>query len=203
MENLMSSSNLFITGCDSNSMWQLDWFKEHFYKHNPNVELHVYNFDDFAEDLNGWFKKPRAMIDASFRSTKVCWLDTDMEIRDNIEDIFNFIEPNKLAMVEDQPWSIRRKEKWHNSGLVAFAGRPMILSEWAEAVDANPDVGDQEVLHNILRDGLKRHIHITDIPKTYNTLRLDLLDNTAPNNIKIMHWTGRKGKDEIWRMIHE
>jgi len=199
----MSSSNLFITGCDSNSMWQLEWFKEHFYKFNPNAELFVYDFDNFANDLSGWFKKPRAMVDASFRSDRVCWLDTDMEIKDNIENIFNLIEPNKLAMVEDQPWSIRRNEKWHNSGLVAFVGRPMILTEWAEAVDSNPDVGDQEVLHNILRDGLKRHIHITDVPKTYNTLRLDLHDNTAPNNIKIMHWTGRKGKDEIWRMIHE
>lgn len=203
MVNPMNSSDLFITGCDSNSMWQLEWFKEHFYKHNPSAQLYVYDFDNFANDLSGWFKKPRAMVDASFRANRVCWLDTDMQIQDNIEDIFNYVEPNKLAMVEDQPWTMRRKEKWHNSGLVAFAGKPIILSEWAEAIDKNPSVGDQEVLHQILSEGMKRHIHITDVPKNYNTLRLDLLDNTAPNNIKIMHWTGRKGKDEIWRMIHE
>jgi len=28
-----------------------------------------------------------------------------------------------------------------------------------------------------------------------------VLDNTTPKNIKIMHWTGAKGKQEIKRLI--
>ena len=44
---------------------------------------------------------------------------------------------------------------------------------------------------------MKRRIHITDLPRAYNTLRLDLIDNTAPPNIKMMHWTGAKGKEKI------
>lgn len=199
----MSSSNLFITGCDYQTMWQLEWFKENFYKHNPNAELFVYDFDKFEPMLQGWFKKPRAMLDASYKATNICWLDTDMEIQDNIEDIFTHIEPNKLAMVEDVPWTMRRKEKWHNSGTVAFTGRPSILLDWVKSVDYNQVVGDQEILHEIVRHGMRRHIHITDLPREYNTLRIDLLDSTAPKNIKVMHWTGKKGKDHIWRLIHE
>ena len=199
----MSSSNLFITGCDYTTNWQLEWFKENFYKHNPKANLLVYDFDEFEPNLKGWFKKPRAMLDASFKAINVCWLDTDMEVKDNIEDIFNYIEPNKLAMVEDVPWSVRRGEKWHNSGTVAFTSRPSILMDWVKSVDYNQVVGDQEILHEIVKTGLRRHIHITDLPREYNTLRIDLLDNTAPKKIKVMHWTGKKGKEHIWRLIHE
>ena len=109
-------------------------------------------------------------------------------------------------MVQDQPWTMRRKEKWHNSGVVAFQGTPTILKDWATSTTRanqvdNPMFGDQDVLHLILREGLKRMIHIVDLPKKYNTLRLDLLDNTAPKNIALMHWTGQKGNDEIRRMM--
>ena len=134
---------------------------------------------------------------ASLVADKVCWLDTDCEVRSNIEDIFNYTEPNKLCMVEDVPWSKRRGETWHNSGVVAFQGTPSILGEWATEVSYNPKAGDQEVLHTMLSDPLKRIIHIKDISREYNTLRIDLIDNTAPKNIKVMHWTGAKGNDYI------
>ena len=88
-------------------------------------------------------------------------------------------------------------------GVVAFKSRPNILNAWASAVQANPEVGDQEVLHSLVNGGLRRTIHITSLPREYNTLRLDLLDNTAPANPKIMHWTGPKGKQEIRKMIDE
>jgi hypothetical protein len=200
--------NLFITGCDKNTRWQLPWFKENFYKHNPNAELFVYDFDKEFTKEQRWFKKPFAMVDAAGKAEKVCWIDTDIEIRDNIEKIWEYIESNKLSMVEDQPWSSRRKETWHNSGVVAFQGVPQILMEWCSAttrVDQrpNPMYGDQDVLHNILREGLKRMIHISDLPKNYNTLRIDLIDNTAPKNIKMMHWTGAKGNQEIKRQIND
>ena len=117
---MSSSKKLFITGCDKTTRWMLPWFTQNFKIYNPDSELKVYDFDTFAPQLSGWFKKPSAMIDASENADQVCWIDTDCHILSNIEDIFSFIEPNKLAMVEDKPWSKRRGETWHNSGVVAF-----------------------------------------------------------------------------------
>lgn len=205
--------SLFITGCDSKTEWMLPWFVENFKKHNPDAELVIYDFGmegslypEMTKSLrgnqdSGWFKKPAAMIAASKLASKVCWLDTDCHVQSNIEDIFDRVEPNKLAMVEDAPWSKRRREKWHNSGVVAFNGQPNILGEWAAAVANNPIQGDQEVLHLLVREGMRRLIHITDLPREYNTLRLDLDDGTAPSQPKIMHWTGPKGKDIIRKLI--
>ena len=104
----------------------------------------------------GWFKKPQAMIEASKIADNVCWIDTDCHVLANLQDVFTLTEPNKLAMVEDIPWSKRRQETWHNTGVVAFQGRPTILDVWARAVRDKPNTGDQEVLHSLLRDGLTR-----------------------------------------------
>lgn len=192
---------LFITGCDSNTSWMLPWFQENFYKHNSDAQLFVYNFDAFAPEQKGWFKKPAAMVDASKKAKYVCWIDTDCEVRGNIENIFDYVEPNKLAMVEDVPWTKRREEKWHNSGVVAFQDMPAILRKWKEHVSTTPIVGDQEVLHLLLRQGMMRLMHITDLPRKYNVLRLDLQDGSAPKDIKIMHWTGEKGKEHIRQVM--
>ena len=211
MVKVMHYSKTFITGYDKTTAWMMPWFIENFDKHMPNTALVAYNFDEFNAPVKGmknWFKKPYAMADASKKASSVCWIDSDIEIRDNVEDIFDWCEPNRLAMVEDQPWTTRRKETWHNSGVVAFKGRPNILDEWVSAINnlpmvTNPMVGDQDILHTCVKDDMRRRIHITDLPKAYNTLRLDLLDNTAPAQIKLMHWTGPKGKDRIRGMINE
>lgn len=199
---------IFITGCDSNTRWMLPWFEQNFRRHNPGAILHVYDFDKEFLSESGWFKKPAAMLDAARRASKVCWLDTDCEVRTNIENIFGYIVSNKLSMVEDSPWSMRRGETWHNSGVVAFQGRPGILREWVMQVKNLKDVpnkmfGDQDVLHGILRAELNRMVYIRSLPKKFNTLRLDLTDNSAPENISIMHWTGAKGKEEIKRQMKE
>lgn len=209
----MKLSKLFITGCDKNTEWMLPWFIDNFKKHT-DIPLMICDFGMTPELANsvdavaiksqdhGWFKKPLAMITASKKATSVCWLDTDCHIKSNIDKIFDYIEPNKLTMAIDEPWTKRRNETWHNSGVVAFTHIPNILNEWATATARNPLEGDQQVLHVLVRDGMRRMIHITDLPKKYNTLRLDLLDNTAPKDISIMHWTGQKGKEEIRRMIN-
>jgi hypothetical protein len=199
---------VFITGCDSNTRWMLPWFEHNFKKHNPNAILHVYDFDKEFLSESHWFKKPSAMLDASRRSSRVCWLDTDCEVRENIESIFDYTVSNKLSMVEDSPWSLRRGETWHNSGVVAFQGRPGILREWVMQIKNLKEVphkmfGDQDVLHGILRAELQRMVYIRDLPKKFNTLRLDLTDNKAPKKISIMHWTGAKGKEEIKRQMND
>ena len=211
----MKLSKLFITGCDSKTEWMLPWFVENFRKHNPDAELMIFDFGmethhfpEITKSLRGnqdkgWFKKPAAMISASRLAQKVCWIDTDCHIHGNLDGIWDHIEPNKLCMAIDSPWTQRTGEKWHNSGVVVFEGRPNILDEWATAILTNNQVnGDQEILHLLVRDGMRRMIHITDLPRTYNTLRIDLIDNTAPKIIRIMHWTGAKGKDKIREIMN-
>lgn len=205
---------VFITGCDITSEWMLPWFVRNYVKHNSTPLIFV----DFgvseaalsdvsmscAGTINmskspdtGWFKKPAAMIEASKVSEKVCWIDTDCEILGDLSDIFNHVYPNKLSLAEDKPWSARRGEIWHNSGVVAFEGRPPILELWAKTVRTNPLIGDQEVLHNIVREGLNRQIHISTLPSDFNWLRLMLKDGVDSKTKKIMHWTGRAGKQHI------
>lgn len=206
MVRSMKLSKLFITGCDSKTSWMLSWFKENFFKHNPDAELKVFDFNEMSGIK--WFKKPNAMVEASKLADKVVWLDTDIEVRANLDPIFNYIEDNKLLMAIDDPWTIRRQEKWHNSGVVGFQGKPVILHHWSKECkrvteDMGPLFGDQDILHNLVRIGMNRLVHIKDLPKQYNTLRLDLLDNTAPTDIKCMHWTGRAGKEKIKELMSE
>jgi hypothetical protein len=199
----MKSSKVFITGCDTSTRWMLPWFKENFYKYNPNSELQIYDFDVDFSHTQGWFKKPAAMVHAGKLADHVCWIDSDIEVLGSLDNIWKYVQPNKLTMVEDQPWSTRRGETWHNSGVVAFNRIPSILYEWATAVANlspldmdNPMFGDQDVLHGLLPP-LRRQIHINTAPKKWNTLRLDILDGTEPEDIKLMHWTGAKGKEVI------
>jgi hypothetical protein len=207
-------SNLFITGCDDKTEWMLPWFVENFRRHNPDANLRIFDFGMKANpfpDMTiphytkqaGWFKKPSAMIKATQIANRVCWLDTDCEIMGSLGGIFDHVYAfNRLAMVEDKPWSTRRSEKWHNSGVVAFMGTPEILKKWAAAVDSTPTVGDQEVLHGLLGQGLSREIHITDLPNKYNVLRLQIQDGTVPQYPIVMHWTGAKGKDHIRKLLN-
>lgn len=209
----MTSSKLFITGCDSTTEWMLPWFVKNFNEHMPNEELMIMDFgmetSAYAEirksvrtQDKGWFKKPSAMMKASKFADQICWLDTDCEIKGDLTPIFNTIEPNKLSMGIDHPWTKRSNEKWHNSGVVAFQGVPNILSDWASMVARNPIDGDQQVLHHMIKSGMKRLIHINDLPHKYNVLRLDILDNTVPKNMKVMHWTGYAGKEHIRKLMN-
>lgn len=208
------TKKLFITGCDSNTQWMLKWFYENFKKHNPDAELLIWDFGmkntpypKITKKLEtqeiGWFLKPRAMLEASKMADYTCWIDTDCDIIDNIEDIWEYCEPDKLAMVEDIPWSKRRGERWHNSGVVAFKGTPKILKDWVVKTIFTNEVGDQEVLHKLVREGLNRLKYITDLPREYNVLRLDFLDGTNAKNAKIHHWTGLKGKEEIKKLMRK
>lgn len=209
---------LFLTGCDSVTEWQLPWFVDNFRLHNPDANLAIADFGMSDEMLSyassscqiiiamttetkkGWMKKPHAML--SSPSKKTCWLDTDCQVLGDLMSVFDYVSPNKLSMVEDRPWTTRRGEKWHNSGVVAYAGRPKVLIDWAKYCQETDIDGDQEVLHWMMgNDQLRRITYIEDLPHKYNVLRIDLLDNNAPKEKLVMHWTGRKGNDEIRRMM--
>jgi hypothetical protein len=195
-------SKLFITGYDENTVWMLDWFKKNFEKHNPNAELKVYNFDKNFTNSVGWFKKPEAMNDAMKYAEKVCWIDLDCEVIGNIESIFDYTVPQKLGMVEDAPWTQRQGTTWHNSGVVCFEDTAApIINRWRGACVRTQLRGDQEVLHDLMRDPLTRITHIESIPNRYNVLRIQHIDNTVPKNPLVYHWTGIKGKQHIGKLI--
>lgn len=208
----------FLTGCDEVTEWQLPWFIRN-YLENNDTHLFVCDFGmsedmaDFVDNLEenvtryeikteavGWFKKPRAMLDISFKSKKSCWLDTDCEIFDNIDSIFEHTVPFKISMCEDRPWTRRRGEHgmWYNSGVVVFEGTPNILRAWASECINKPIQGDQETLYAMFAgDDIAKMAVIEPLPHKYNTLRLDYIDNIAVKNPLIVHHTGKKGKDLI------
>jgi hypothetical protein len=206
----------FLTGCDEGHAWMIPWFLKNYKKHNSaplifadfgvselTLKIVRENFHAVVDMTKvketGWFKKPRSMLYSP--SVKTIWIDTDCEIKENIEDLFDMLEPNKLAMVEDKPWTKRRGEVWHNSGVVGFIDKPIILHQWAQAVHDNPTVGDQEVLHSMLNP-ITKMTYIKDLPNEYNVLRLQLDHDGYKDKQKIVHWTGPKGKERIRSMMN-
>jgi len=219
MNNIKSYNKAFLIGCDKNVEWLLPWFIENYKKHNSTplifADFGISNLDIVRPHVHaiinltklyesGWFKKPKAMLLSP--SDKTVWIDVDCQVIDNIDGIFDLLEPNKLNMVEDKPWTKRRGENgaWYNSGVVGFIGKPKILNLWAQWVMENTtQVGDQEVLYSRL-DQLQKLMHINPLPNEYNWLRLQLEhDNQNSWKKKIIHWTGHKGKLRIKEMMNE
>ena len=216
VRRMKSYDKAFVTGCDENHEWMLEWFFKNYKKHMKDVPLVFANFGLTPDGLKkvrenvhavmnlktfdeeGWFKKPMSMIKCP--SKKTIWIDLDCEIRDDISNLFNMLKPNMLNMVEDKPWTMRGQELWHNSGVVGFIDKPTILYDWAKAIRDNPVQGDQEVLH-LLLNPITKIKYINDIPNEYNVLRLQVETDGYAGAIKVMHWTGQKGKNKIRAML--
>jgi hypothetical protein len=217
MKSYKSYDEAFLTGCDESHEWMLPWFFKNYKKHcNKPLIFSDFGLSDLGraivrknvhavmnlgeiEEYN-WFRKPLSMWKSP--SKKTVWIDLDCEIKENIDDIFDLLEPNKLAMVEDKPWTKRRGHKWHNSGVVGFIDKPIILSQWCGAVRKyyKEEKGDQEVLDRILTPITKISL-IKDLPNEYNVMRIQTELDGYNGKIKVMHWTGKKGKEKIRGML--
>jgi len=210
-------SELFVTGCDSKTEWQLVWFLKNYRKHNStpiafcdfgvSSEMRQFCSTMFdvmynvpKQDSQGWFYKPRAIRNAPAKS-KV-WLDTDIQVLGDLSGIFSLLRPDQLNMCEDKPWTKRRGEMWHNSGTVGVIGDPSILKDWERMCVENAKVGDQEVLHEMLENDILRLKYINTLPQKYNWLRIMLLDGQDSPEKLCMHWTGQKGKMQIEKLIY-
>lgn len=206
----------FLTGCDSTTEWMLPWFIEHLKDHTDQplvfadfgvedidyVRKHVHAVIDMTKTQeSGWFKKPSSMFHCPARKT--VWIDTDIQVKNSIDDIFDLLQPGKLNMVKDKPWSTRMQTEMYNSGVVGFIDKPVILGKWAQQVKDNPERGDQETLHAML-DPLQNLTYINSLPNKFNYLRLQFEndDQPIPNNVVGIHWTGHKGKDRIREMMN-
>ena len=205
----------YVTGCDNTQEWMLPWFLKNFKKNNKKplifanfgitdlslqiVRENVHAVMDLTKtEEKGWFKKPLTMLKSP--SKKTVWLDTDCEVRENTDDIFDLIESEKLLMARDEPWTWRRGHLWHNSGVVGFQDKPVILYQWVKAIKENPEEGDQEVLDKILSP-ITKIKYIKDLPNSYNVLRIQLEKDGYGGEIKIAHWTGQNGKIKIASMV--
>ena len=216
--NLSKYNKVFVTGCDRSQEWMLDWFLEN-YKRWNNFPIVFGNFGIsesmltkikrqklFCAVINltelkekGWFKKPKAMLNCPSKQT--VWLDTDCEILGDISKIFDRLEPHKLNMISDIPWSKRTKDVWYNSGVVGFIDKPKILYDWAKQVKEKPKIGDQEVLHSML-DPIGKLTYVNELPNYFNVTRIQHIDKTVPKKPLIYHWTGMKGKEIIKKRMN-
>jgi len=211
-------SEVFLTGCDKNTEWQLPWFIDHYKKHcklplviadfgmseNMLADVSPFAAACFPTARAGWFSKISALLIASRQYDKVCWLDTDCQVQRDPSGIFQYTEKNKLTMVVDHPWTTRRPQQgeWYNSGVVAVEGTPIVLPHWLQQAQDGNYRGDQEALHDYIGGcPIKRISTVADAPHQYNVLRLDLVDGTAPDWGIIMHWTGEKGNLEIQKQM--
>jgi len=215
----------YITGCDKNTEWQLPWFVGNFKEHMPNAKLSLADFgmtDEMMEWAHGtgdfhsigqmkrdnlpsgWFLKPGAMLGTPYK--EVCWLDTDCEVCGDLDDMWQYVENNKIAMVVDRPWTKRNvyglEQDMHNSGVVAFRNKPHILRMWAEQIMLQPERGDQETLHKMLNP-ITMMAHITELPNKYNYLRIQFDDGDNVEDKRVVHWTGRKGDEHIRMMMKD
>jgi len=153
--------------------------------------------------VDGWFKKPRAIYNATLDGFKVCWLDTDCQIDGDIDSIWEHFEHSKLGMVVDRPWTTRRPDNgdWYNSGVV-MTDRNHVLESWMLRTESAPEQSDQEVLHNMYSP-IEKLSKIYPLPHTYNTLRIDYIDNVAVKDPIVIHHTGRKGNDTIRELMNK
>lgn len=214
---------VFVTGCDQHTEWMLPWFLRNYWEHNK-IPLVVMNFgmsNNMLMWLNmrpevdkvmsaeavlytSWYQKPQALL--SVKAKQKFWIDTDCEVLDDISDVFKYIKPEKICLSIDQPWTLRRGDTWYNSGVFGVEGDPKILKAWAlncRQKYRNQHLhGDQDILHDMLKTPIDSLINIEELPNEYNTLRLQIQDGTT-GKIKIMHWTGVKGKDHIRRVMND
>lgn len=210
----MKYDKAFLTGCDATGEWLLPWFFEAYKLHNDTplifadfgvknldaIKPHVHAIINLTEtDEKGWFKKPKAMLYSP--SVKTVWLDTDCHVLGDLSPLFDMLQPGKLNMVEDKPWTKRTGQTFYNSGVVGYIDKPAIMKAWAKEIIENPNRGDQETLHQML-DPIAQLTYINPLPNDYNWLRVQLEnDGQDSPTKKVMHWTGQKGKVRIQEMM--
>lgn len=180
---------IFLTGATSDYQDILDWFIDN-YNRYISLPLYVADFGlkkSYPNTIkinwkdNAWFYKPRAMIEAP--SDRICWIDCDIEIKEDISDVFELTATADFGMTKD--WCNPNTE-WQ-SGLVCVNNKQQ-LYKWAELCEYKEYRGDQETFEII-----KNFYSIKELPKEYNWLRLA----EPREDVKAMHWTGQLGKKII------
>jgi hypothetical protein len=203
------TNNIFITGADKKCEWLLPWWYRN-YSANNNIPIIIADFGlssqglDWCEKNNlevqkvegskGWHMKPSALSQIN-KGEKRVWIDVDCQVLKKIDNIFDYVVEDKLTCSEDtyHSWGC----KWQ-TGVVGVMGNPEILKEWEEKC-LNPSGpyarGDQELLWELIKEKGKGYIN--RLPQNFNWLRMALHYGHRHKDMRIVHWTGEKGKKII------
>jgi len=148
--------------------------------------------------IDGWFRKPFALLQSPFRHTT--WFDLDCEIRDDVSRLSDLCEA-RLALGRDwsYPAALRKRLPfegpcWCTAVVAVEHGNPLVV-KWAEtSVETHGGFrGDQEILSSLLNDGRRRHV--SEIPDGLVRSRQE----GETDGLVAMHWSGPGGKSAIRR----
>lgn len=201
----------FLLGADNNQLEYLDWMLKQLKTVETRFTIIVADFGihhdymppenyelisiDAPQNLKGWFLKPYALKAAhNIGYEQVCWLDNDLELLDNIDDIFDHSLRSCAGMTIDE-WATKRSSYtvW-NSGVVLSSNAHNLLQRWTMRAHTMKERGDQEALAYIANADESVRSHIYTLPAKYNWQRLM---GEPDQEVKVRHWTGPKGKKYI------
>jgi GR25 family glycosyltransferase involved in LPS biosynthesis len=215
VQNGRAQQRTYITGVDSNLQDLLPWWVRNIRKYDKQTHITVADFGmdkqwlEWAEkNVNhvlkypkhekcAWFWKPHTLKAAPYEYK--CWIDIDCEVLANCSEIFDLVDGTNIGLTNDPCRSrTNQSEKWYATGVNVVKGEPDLLTKWIKASRNTEQRGDQEVMHELLKDeeNLKS---ITEIDMKYQWLRIQLLNGQDNNKKKIIHWTGPAGKEIIRR----
>ena len=107
----------FITGADNSIADLIPWWISNIRKHDKETDIVVADFglsERWHNWVKGkvnkimkypphhkynWFWKPHVLYRAPYE--KKCWIDLDCEVMENISDIFDHFEKDKIACAND------------------------------------------------------------------------------------------------------
>ena len=184
----------FVTGANRDFIDILDWFLEGYYKH-IKIPLYIANFGMLkkypnelmvATDDRTWFYKPKAIMQVP--ATQIIWLDCDIEIKEDISDMFDMIKDDYLLSKDHAV----RTDRWQ-TGIVGIKDKK-VLDKWFDRCEMRQERSDQEAFNKVAHE-----FKINRLPDNYHGLRLGKNNDIA----KTIHWTGEDGKEIIRKKIRE
>ena len=184
----------FVTGANRDFIDILDWFLEGYHKH-IEIPLYIANFGMLkkypnelmvATDDRTWFYKPKAIMQVP--ATQIIWLDCDIEIKEDISDMFDMIKDDYLLSKDHAV----RTDRWQ-TGIVGIKDKK-VLDKWFDRCEMRQERSDQEAFNKVSHE-----FKINRLPNEYHGLRLGKNNDIA----KTIHWTGEDGKEIIRKKICE
>ena len=212
---------MIVTGLDSNREDIIEWWIDNALKHHKTEKIGVWDLGMssacrnklerkyeqvwFSQPVDGhiprhekkigWYYKVHCVKESPEQS--VVWVDSDCQILTDISDIFHLVPSGQIGLTRDWCRNDTSFQNWWATGVIAVNDRPSLLDTWHKRLwtpDEYGDLirGDQEALNALV--GAGEHEQIVELPQEYQWLRISLNKGVKNDNIKVIHWTGPKGK---------
>lgn len=202
-----------ITACDKNQEYLLLWWVKNIRKNvSPDTIICVFDmgisltvrhklvtegvYVETHEPLEGvhpWFNKPFCL--EKTKTDQTLWLDTDCEVVNNIDDIWEN-GGDYLLLANDPVIGEMGKPLTANTGVILYNNHlncTNAINIWKTGCLDTDLRGDQDVLESLLpNEFIKTHLD-----QKYNWLRLLTFRGKHHKDARIMHWTGPVGKEHI------